>query len=42
MDGVFGRKNFRNEITWHRTRAKGLNPRRYVQNCDRILFYTRG
>ena len=42
MDGVFGRKNFRNEITWNRTRAKSLNPRRYVQNCDRILFYTRG
>ena len=41
MDGVFGRKNFRNEITWHRTRAKGLNPKRYVQNCDRILYYTR-
>ena len=42
MDGVFGRKNFRNEITWHRTRAKGLNPKRYAQNCDRILYYTRG
>ena len=31
MDAVFGRKNFRNEITWHRTRGKGLNPKRYVQ-----------
>lgn len=41
MDGVFERRNFRNEITWHRTRAKGLNPKRYVRNCDRILYYTR-
>ncbi|MYA40310.1 MAG: hypothetical protein F4Z31_00720 [Gemmatimonadetes bacterium] len=42
MDGVFGRRNFQNEITWHRTRGKGLNPRRYLQNCDRLLFYTAG
>ena len=42
MDGVFGRNNFRNEIIWHRTRGKGLNPSRYLQNCDRILYYTHG
>ena len=41
MDAVFGRKHFRNEITWHRTRGKGLNPKRYVQNCDRVLYYTK-
>ena len=41
MDGVFGRRNFRNEITWQRTGAKGLNPKRYVRNCDRLLYYTR-
>ncbi len=41
MDAIFGRRNFRNEITWHRARGKGLNPKRYVRNCDRILFYTR-
>lgn len=42
MDAVFGAKRFRNEITWHRTRGKGLNPSRYVSNCDRILYYTKG
>ena len=42
MDAVFGAANCRNEITWHRTRGKGLNPSRYVQNCDRLLYYTRG
>ena len=42
MDAIFGRKNFRNDITWHRSRGKGLNPRRYVSNCDRILYYTNG
>ena len=42
MDAVFGRGNFRNEITWHRSRGKGLNPSRYVQNCDRLLYYAMG
>ena len=42
MDGVFGSNNFRNEIIWHRARGKGLNPSRYLQNCDRILYYTHG
>ena len=41
MDGVFGRENFRNDITWQRTGSKSLNPKRYVSNCDRILYYTR-
>ncbi|MDE0102594.1 MAG: DNA methyltransferase [Bryobacterales bacterium] len=41
MDAVFGAANFLNEITWHRTRGKGLNPRRYVWNCDRLLYYSR-
>ena len=40
MDCIFGEKNFRNEVTWHRTRGKGLNPKRYVNNCDTILYYT--
>ena len=39
MDAVFGRRNFRNELTWRRSRGKGLNPRKYVSNTDRILFY---
>ena len=42
LDGVFGRGNFRNEIVWARTRGKGLNPTKYVQNCDRLLYYARG
>ncbi len=39
MDAVFGWKNFKNDITWHRTRGKGLNPTKYVSNCDNILYY---
>ncbi len=39
MDAIFGRGQFRNELTWARARGKGLNPRKYVSNCDRILFY---
>ena len=41
MDCIFGEDNYRNEITWHRSRGKGLNPKRYVSNCDTILYYTR-
>lgn len=41
MDCIFGEDNYRNEITWHRSRGKGLNPKRYVNNCDTILYYTR-
>ena len=42
MDGVFGRKNFRNEITWRRVHAlKGTRTktRTYGSVCDQILFY---
>ena len=42
MDAVFGAENFRNMLVWHRTRGKGLNPTRYVRNCDHILFYGNG
>ena len=42
MDDIFGKENYQNEITWQRTRGKGLNPTRYVQNCDRLLYYSRG
>ena len=41
MDRIFGKDNYRNEITWHRSRGKGLNPKRYVSNCDTIFYYTR-
>ena len=42
MDAIFSAINFRNEIVWARTRGKGLNPTKYVQNCDRLLYYARG
>ncbi len=39
LDGVFGHKNFRNEIVWRRTNAKGLATKRLASNHDVILFY---
>ena len=42
LDAVFGRNRFRNEIVWQRTEGKGLNPTKYVRNCDRILYYAKG
>ncbi len=42
MDSIFGRKHFRNEIAWERTRGKGLNPTKYVRNCDTLLYYANG
>ena len=42
MDAIFGRNQFRNEIVWERTKGKGLNPTRYVRNCDRLLYYANG
>ena len=42
MDAVFGQANFRNMLVWNRTRGKGLNPTRYVRNCDHILYYSNG
>ena len=42
LDAVFGRGGFRNEIVWQRTEGKGLNPTKYVRNCDRLLYYAKG
>ena len=42
LDAVFGKANFRNEIVWQRTEGKGLNPTKYVRNCDRLLYYAKG
>lgn len=39
MDGIFGPENFRNEIIWQRTPAKGLMSRRLPDNHDVILGY---
>jgi len=40
MDGLFGAKNYRNEITWKRTSAHS-DSGRFGRNTDIILFYTK-
>lgn len=40
-DEVFGRENFRNEISWKRSSGKN-DPRRYGRTHEVLLFYTRG
>ena len=42
MDAVFGKDRFRSEITWRRINAKGLATRRYPNNADTLLYYTKG
>jgi len=42
MDSIFGPQNFRNEIIWQRTNAKGLAFTRFASNHDVILRYTKG
>ncbi len=42
MDAIFGAAHFRNLLIWNRTRGKGLNPTRYVRNCDHLLYYANG
>jgi len=39
MDGIFGHKNFRNEIVWRRTGAHG-RAKRWGPIHDTLLFYT--
>ena len=41
LDAVFGRENYRSEITWRRTNAKGLAFRGYPNNSDSLLYYTK-
>lgn len=41
MDGIFGHKNFRNEIIWRRTGAHGAK-RTFGPIHDTILFYSKG
>jgi site-specific DNA-methyltransferase (adenine-specific) len=38
-DLIFGEKNFKNEIIWQRTNAKGLAFTRFAQNHDTIFYY---
>ena len=42
LDQIFGANNFRTEIVWRRTNAKGLAFRSFPNNHDIILFYTNG
>jgi site-specific DNA-methyltransferase (adenine-specific) len=41
MDTIFGVNNFRNEIVWQRTNAKGNAFTRFATNHDVILRYTK-
>ncbi len=41
LDAVFGPENFRNEIIWQRTAAKGSRMNRLPSNHDVILAYAR-
>lgn len=40
MDAVFDRANFRTEVIWRRTNAKGLAFKGMANNHDIILYYT--
>ena len=40
MDSIYGQTNFRNEITWRRTNAKGLAFKGYPKNADFLLYYS--
>ena len=42
MDAVFGGAQFRNEIVWRRTKAKGLATRNLPNNHDLLLRYSKG
>ncbi len=39
MDGIFGHKNFRNEIVWHYTGRRMVAPFKFNSKHDVILFY---
>ena len=42
MDAVFGAEQFRSEVTWRRTNAKGLAFKGYPNNADFLLYYSKG
>ena len=42
MDAIFGHSNFRSDITWRRTNAKGLSFKGYPNNADSLLYYSKG
>ncbi len=41
MDAIFGRQSFRSEVTWRRVNSTGRGRRRYPNNADTLLYYTR-
>ena len=41
LDGIFGARNFGNEIIWKRQNSKGLAFTRFAKNHDVILRYTK-
>ena len=41
MDAIYGCRNFRSEITWRRTNAKGQASKGYPNNADILLYYTK-
>ena len=41
MDSVFGAGQFRSEVTWRRTNAKGLAFKGYPNNADFLLYYSK-
>lgn len=41
LDGIFGARNFGNEVIWKRQNSKGLASTRFAKNHDVILRYTK-
>ena len=41
LDGIFGKQNFRNEITWQRYATHSLSEREYNNITDILLFYSK-
>ena len=42
MDAVFGADQFRSQVTWRRTNAKGQAYKGYPNNADFLLYYSKG
>ena len=41
LDGIFGAKNFKNEVIWQRASVKGDVRRKFGANHDVVLFYSK-
>ena len=42
MDAIFGRENYRNEITWERMQGSKNSARNWGRSSDTILYYVKG